>query len=294
MSLNAFLFQRPFNEEGQTLFGSQSELAAEVVQHTKPRAKSPTKDPENVRAFINQVLHGTRKAPDELREGVKEAVRSRLKEMKFKPALIDRTLQRLDEEFEIGVAPRDEPLDDRQEFASLDAEAEIATVHYILTIIPAEIKENKKAEILKADLVERLGLVPAWAHMKKRGIQYVFNLPDARTGSFLWRNLRHHLVASWRLNVSDAVKGLRAACDARKLLIRIVPPEFCIPPLVVFDPTENRRGFVLEYQGSTAVSVARLSGDTLGWWYRDVYVALGGTGPAERVTELKHEELERA
>jgi hypothetical protein len=267
MALDKFLFERPLSNGKTPLFASQLDLA-KCIAGVQTELGSNV---QSIRANVNQVLQRHRRPSDDFKLAIQEAVKHRLREQRRKDP--DGILRRLRHELELGLIDPEQPLDDIQEFNALEEAARSATCHFILNHRPAELRESEKAEFLKQELVERLGLVDHAAAQEEStaAAKYVFNVPDRATASKLWFKL-HEFLDSRTL---DSAEQLQRADDTNRLQVNVVPAHFCIPPIVVFDPDDvGLRGFVLEHHEKNAVSVARLSRETLFLWHKCVYEEL--------------------
>jgi hypothetical protein len=274
MYLTQLLFERSFGPDARPLFASQSDLAKSIIE---VEGKGEL---ESTRAFVNQVIRGRRPPSDRFKDSIEKAVSERLSKRRLSAEDVEYVTRKLADAIDLGAIDPEKPLDDKKEFGALKEESERATVHFILTIRPAELRPNStKAEHLKEDLAERLGLMGSQHTEPHKGkdakkVRYIFNVPDELIARALWNSLHEYLTKERGLTDEESKTRLRALGD--RLTVNVVTPVYCIPPMVVFDPDDDEgiRGFVLEYHKDDCVSVARLTSETLGLWKNQVYLPL--------------------
>lgn len=263
MLLSRLLFDHPVLEGGQPLFESQADLAKAIVSLPNGRNKNPA----STRAFISQVLRGSRRPSPTLTAGIENAVRMRLTTATAPER--ESVLRQLATSIKYGVVDPDK-LDDVDEFALMQADAERASVHCIQTITPAELRKTEKANLLTHDLIERLDLIDG-TRSTPRSVRYIFYLPADIKARLLWQRLYDFLVGYIKKDL--AIERLGAVPEDL-LTVAVVDPVLCIPPMVVYDPDDREAcsGYVLEYHEQGTVSVARLSQETLALWQDNVYL----------------------
>jgi len=250
---------------GGPLFTSQVDLAEQVV---KARGQNHNKV-ESTRSLINQVLRGRSALSVSLQQAIETAVRARLEARLEDAVEVATAMERLAEEF--AQSEQTKPLDEEEEFEALDREGKKAAVHFILNFEPAEIIASEKAEILKNELAERLGLVSTPEEPKSE-VKYIFYVPDPVVAQRLWMKLHEFLI---RKNVKEPAERLADVSGSNNLEVWTAPPCACVHPTVVFDPEKpERRGFVLYYHRDNRVSVARMSPESLNQWIKFVYYPL--------------------
>jgi hypothetical protein len=282
MLLKHILFDDPVLPGGKPLFRSQSDLANAI----QDQWEHGTANPSTLRVFVSQVMRLKSPPSPKLRVAIQNAVKKRLEPLS--PAVAQSNLDQLAEAFaqlaEASKRPSanpEEPLDDVAEFAKMEEDARRASVHFILTIRPAELRDSKKADTLKRELVSRL----RGASVNGRGkVRYIFNLPKEETAMLLWLGLLRFLrEQNSDENAEDWLKELERD---HRLRLNVVDWVYCIPPMVVYNPDEEDgfTGYVLEYHQRNSVSVARLSSGTLEQWKEHVYLPLTNEGRQRPVT----------
>jgi hypothetical protein len=266
MKPTEILLEKRYGKENKPLFNSQLDIVQSVMEYDKSLFKTE----ESGRTFVNQVLNGGKKLSKKLRSVLYALVEKKLSDS----VLFEKTKQDLEFAFEHTYQRGKES--EESEFDKLAKRTTTADKIFITTPEPAEIKANDKANELKKELLERIGIIPDTFSSKLT--EYVFCFPEGKKDSGniafrFWKGLYEYAKVS--LGILDIGDKLEKANQGKKPKIRVfeVPKQDCWLPVAVFDiDTRGESAFIVcYYDEGKKTSVAIFEGEAFRSWKEYYY-----------------------
>lgn len=269
------LFEEPFGKDGRPVFYNQKEIVDELCKQIAFKNKNPL----TVKSIISQMVNGERRPSRVLFDALKIAIKKKLStnsnfdyDNYFKK--LNLSFVKLSEEKALYKRTRFNDVD----FKELVLLTEESTRILITTIEPAEIHKSPEADVLKRELLEKIGVLEGG---NSKSGTYIFFLPKEQGNMIardFWERLFEFAVQDSNESSEVVSKKMQKVNEVeKKLRVFLVEEKQLLAPLVFFDYDDDNSitGFCVSYKREVP-SVAKLSNQYAMWWLNNIYKSKHG------------------
>ncbi len=269
------LFEEPFGKDGRSVFYNQKEIVDDLCK--LPDFKS--KNPLTVKSLVSQMVTGERQPSRVLFDALKIVIEKKLstsnvkaRDLYFKK--LNQSFVQLSEEKALYKRTRFNDADFK-ELILLTAES---SKILISTIEPAELHKSPEADVLKRELLEKIGVLDG--ENSKPGT-YIFFLPKEKGNMVardFWERLFEFAIQDSNESVEEINKKMLRVNEVdKKLRVFLVEDKQLLAPLVFFDYDDDNSitGFCVSYKREIP-SVAKLSNQYAFWWWHYIFKSKNG------------------
>lgn len=253
----------PGSDNSSPLFKSSKDLAREICADPA----NPFKDSSSALASLSPVIRCKKTCRPDLIRLITGAIgrRAAAKKLELEPETLE-TVERLLSETVSEMAFRCEKLD----FATLLQQTKTCQ-SFVAIAPPGALSDPCGREVFNV-VVKRLQSLEANGSSSER----FWIMADHHEARRFWRELLLAWTQTLEISYQEALDQIERLESSGQVIVFAVPEESCLFPAFILDPHDpgKTNGFHLESVSAHAISICRMSAETLNRWRSTVYARL--------------------